>query len=594
MSIQTHKTVETTAQNSSIPKTPLRFIWHVTMQRKWVAFSAIFIVIIASSLSQSTSYLFKLIVDASESGDIEHVLLYALLFPVAVLLVQLMYRASGVLGMHWTLSGKKYAYDVLVAYLLNHSHKYFSDRFAGSLLSKVGNVVSAIESFVPDFLWTHLSALVSFIITAVFIWGADVRSGIFFVTLTVVLIVVNRFFAPKKKELSYRASELGTKLRGTIVDILSNISATRQYVRSKDEYIRVIQASEEHRQANIRNWSYTEKMLFTNTIILFVFSFGIFYFLVQRWVMGDIGTGDFILILALYSQITGTLLFIGRAFNATARSFGEIEEGLAEILQPIEILDTPHAVSLTVKEGVVVWDKVRFQYEDNIVFDNFDLSIKSGERIGLVGSSGAGKTTFVSLLLRQHELSGGLITIDGQNIADVTQDSLRENVAVVPQEPMLFHRSIRENIAYGNPNATDEEIIAVAKKAQAHDFIATLKEGYNTLVGERGIKLSGGQKQRIAIARAMLKDAPILILDEATSALDSESEVAIQKALHELMHGKTVVAIAHRLSTLREMDRIIVLEKGKIIEDGTHDQLTKSGGLYARLWEHQAGGFLQE
>ncbi len=200
----------------------------------------------------------------------------------------------------------------------------------------------------------------------------------------------------------------------------------------------------------------------------------------------------------------------------------------------------------------------------------------------------------MSLLLRQHDIQSGVIEIDGQNIAHVTQDSLREAMAVVPQEPLLFHRTIRENIAYGKSGASDDEIIEVAKKAQAHDFIAELPEGYDTLVGERGVKLSGGQKQRIAIARAMLKDAPILILDEATSALDSESEVEIQKALQALMEGKTVVAIAHRLSTLREMDRILVLENGQIVEDGSHEELTKAGGTYERLWKHQAGGFLQE
>ena len=200
----------------------------------------------------------------------------------------------------------------------------------------------------------------------------------------------------------------------------------------------------------------------------------------------------------------------------------------------------------------------------------------------------------MSLLLRQHELTGGAILIDGQNIATVTQDSLRSAVAVVPQEPALFHRSIRENITYGKPEATQDEVVSVAKKAQAHDFIMSLPEGYDTLVGERGVKLSGGQKQRVAIARAMLKDAPILILDEATSALDSESEVEIQKALHVLMNGKTVIAVAHRLSTLREMDRIIVLEQGKIIEDGTHESLKDAGGTYAKLWSHQAGGFINE
>lgn len=249
---------------------------------------------------------------------------------------------------------------------------------------------------------------------------------------------------------------------------------------------------------------------------------------------------------------------------------------------------------LSQKGGEIKWQDVTFRFGESAVFDRFNLTIAPGQRVGLVGQSGAGKTTFVSLLLRQHELETGSICIDGQDIATVTQDSLRQNIAVVPQEPLLFHRTIRENIAYGKVNATEEEVIEVAKKAQSHDFIMALPEGYDTLVGERGIKLSGGQKQRVAIARAMLKDAPILILDEATSALDSESEVAIQKALHELMVGKTVIAIAHRLSTLREMDRIIVLEKGSIVEDGTHEALTRSGGAYQRLWEHQAGGFLQE
>jgi ABC-type multidrug transport system fused ATPase/permease subunit len=259
-----------------------------------------------------------------------------------------------------------------------------------------------------------------------------------------------------------------------------------------------------------------------------------------------------------------------------------------------EIKDVNDASELKVESGIIEWKNVSFEYGEKRVFDAFDLVIPSGQRVGLVGPSGAGKSTFVSLLLRQHDLSSGTVLIDGQNIAEVTQESLRENIAVVPQEPMLFHRSIRENIAYGKVGATDEEIMTVARLANAHDFIKDLSEGYDTLVGERGVKLSGGQKQRVAIARAMLKDAPVLLLDEATSALDSESEVAIQKALHKLMEGKTVIAIAHRLSTLREMDRIIVLENGKIVEDGSHAALLEYDGVYSRLWKHQAGGFLQE
>jgi ABC-type multidrug transport system fused ATPase/permease subunit len=316
--------------------------------------------------------------------------------------------------------------------------------------------------------------------------------------------------------------------------------------------------------------------------------------MVERWRLDEISTSDVVFVLALLSQLTGTLIFIGRAMTIYARTIGEATEGLEELIVPYEIVDKRNAKRLKVNKGLIEWKEVDFEFGENKVFDTFNLTILPGQRVGLVGHSGAGKTTFVSLLLRQHDVTGGAIEIDGQNIATITQDSLRRAIAVVPQEPMLFHRTIRENIAYGKADATDEEIVEVAKKAQAHDFISLLPEGYNTMVGERGVKLSGGQKQRVAIARAMLKNAPILILDEATSALDSESEVAIQKALHILMEGKTVIAIAHRLSTLREMDRIIVLENGSIVEDGSPESLKSSGGVYQRLWEHQAGGFLVE
>jgi len=578
-----------------IPNSPWGFILFLTGQFKFVAFMSVLVVVTASALSQGSSYFFKLIVDASEVQDVNAVILYATLYPVVILLVQGLYRASGFLGGYWTTAMKKQSNDVLVRYLLSHSHGYFSNRFSGSLLSKVGNVVAAMDQFVPDILWTHLTALVSFGVTAYFILSADQYSGLLFVALVITLLGVNRLFAKEKKRISFEASESSTKLRGLVVDVLSNMSATRQYVRTNDEIDRVEGASERVRKAGLQNWHYTEKMLLTNTVIIFIFTFGIFRLLVAEWQSGVLGTGDFVFILALYSQITGTLMFIGRAFNQMARSFGEMEEGLTEILLPYEIVDMRGASALAVTEGMIDWKDATFTYGQGDVFKNFNLTIQGGERIGLVGGSGAGKTTFVSLLLRQHELTGGEICIDGQSIRSVTQDSLREHIAVVPQEPMLFHRSIRENIAYGKPGATMDEIIEVARKAEAHDFIMSLKEGYDTMVGERGVKLSGGQKQRIAIARAILKNAPILILDEATSALDSESEVAIQKALHELMEGKTVIAIAHRLSTLREMDRIIVLEEGKVVEDGTHTVLSKKrNGIYARLWKHQAGGFLVE
>jgi ATP-binding cassette, subfamily B, bacterial len=462
------------------------------------------------------------------------------------------------------------------------------------LLSKINNVTSAIDQLIPELLWTHLNALMSFIVTFVFLVMIDPKAATIFLLLLVVLIGFNRMLAEKKTRLAKEAAESSTNLRARIVDVISNVQAVRQYVKRVEEESIIQELSSEIRRTHKESWMYSEKMLFWNTCILFVFSLGMFWLLIMGWQNGTVTTGEVVLILALYSQITGTLIFIGRAFNSTARTIGEMEEGLGELLVPYEIVDVPEAQELIVPEAVIDWKSVSFAFDKKSVFENFSLTIPSGQKVGLVGQSGAGKTTFVSLLLRQHELNSGSILIDNQDIARVTQDSLRKAIAVVPQEPVLFHRTIRENIMYGNSGTTEESMIDVAKKAQAHNFIMELPDGYETMVGERGIKLSGGQKQRIAIARAMLKNAPILLLDEATSALDSESEVAIQKALEILMQGRTVIAIAHRLSTLRKMDRIIVLEKGQIREDGSHEKLVAKNGLYAKLWDHQAGGFLQD
>jgi ABC-type multidrug transport system fused ATPase/permease subunit len=335
-------------------------------------------------------------------------------------------------------------------------------------------------------------------------------------------------------------------------------------------------------------------VLLLNACAVFVFVFTMFIFLVDLWRDGSVTAGDFVLVATLISHLSGTMLFVGRAFNATARSFGELREGLDDIYVSYEITDKMEATDLVVSKGKIEFDTVSFSYHKNQIFNGLSITIEPQQKVGIVGTSGAGKSTLVSLLLRQHDIDGGSIMIDGQDISGVRQDSLRKAVALVPQEPLLFHRSIFDNIAYGANPATLQMVERAAALAHAAEFIKKLPEGYETMVGERGVKLSGGQKQRVAIARAILKDAPILILDEATSALDSESEVHIQAALRELMEGRTVIAVAHRLSTLREMDRIIVIESGVIVEDGTHESLVANNGQYAQLWSHQAGGFIVE
>lgn len=581
-------------QNQTIPQSPLRFFWFATKPHVWWAVAAVVLVATASAASQGSNYFLKLIVDAVEVDNYEAVLWYALAYPVAVFVVQVLFRVSGVLGRNWVVYAKRYVQDELTKYAIGHSHTYFSNRLAGSIMSKVTNVVSSIDTLIPDILWTYITSFVAFLVTFYFIAQADILAGGIFIVLIVVLFYLNRSLAPRKAVYSKSTAEASTVLNGRMIDVFSNIQAVRQFSQTGSEYQQITVATQNLQNERLRNWGYTELMLFLNSVVLFVFSFVMFWLLVQSWQEGNMGTGDFILIISLYAQITGTLIFIGRAFNSTAQAVGEMREGLEDLMQPHEITDSSTAKDLVVSEATIEWNKVNFLFDEKAVFTDFSLNIPAGQRLGLVGQSGAGKTTFVSLLLRQHDIPAGEILIAGRNISTVTQHSLREAIAVVPQEPALFHRSIRENIEYGKPGASMEEIISVAKKAQAHDFISELPEGYDTLVGERGIKLSGGQKQRVAIARAMLKDAPILVLDEATSALDSESEVVIQKALESLMEGRTVIAIAHRLSTLRKMDRIVVMQAGKIIEDGTHDQLSASSGMYQTLWEHQAGGFLQE
>lgn len=588
------QTTEKQTYTGEVPNTPLRFFFFISRPHLvWVVLATL-IVILAAALGQSLSLFFKWIIEAIEQQNVENAIWLGFLYPVAVFVESILWRLSGYTGMFWSNHVRRDTNDVLVSYTLGHGHQYFSNRFAGSLLNKTRNVMNGMETFVHDWLWSILNVLVSIVVTYYFLLTIDIWLGLSFFVFLVILLIANLTLMPHKRKLSQQQANIGSRISGRVADIFGNASVVRQYTGYEREVASMNTLSASWFKAMQRSWAYGETILLVNGLLLFIFFAGSLYYLISNWGGDTATTAEVVFVIALISSLAGRLTFVGRVMVSFARTVGEVKEGLDEIVVSRDVVDNSSAIQMQQIQGKIDWNNVTFEYGENKVFDSFNLTIEAGQRVGLVGPSGAGKTTFVSLLLRQHDLQGGSITIDGQNIAEVTQDSLRENIAVVPQEPLLFHRTIRENIAYGKPDATDEEITEVAKKAQAHDFITALPDGYETLVGERGVKLSGGQKQRVAIARAMLKDAPILVLDEATSALDSESEVAIQQALHELMEGKTVVAIAHRLSTLREMDRILLLEGGSVTEDGTHDKLSRAGGTYQRLWEHQAGGFLQE
>jgi ATP-binding cassette subfamily B protein len=380
---------------------------------------------------------------------------------------------------------------------------------------------------------------------------------------------------------------------GELVDSLSNHSNVRIFGRKSQENLRMMPFFDTQAKAYYSLNIYSIMLYcIQGGLIAIMMGFTVFA-LVKLYGKGLVTIGDFALILGLSMETGHMTWFLMSEVDHFNKAAGKCKQSLISLIVPLEIQDKADTAALNCTHGQITFDNVKFHYKGTEpLFQNKSIEIKAGQKVGLVGYSGGGKSTFVNLILRLYDVTDGAILIDGQDIRDVTQDSLRENIAMIPQDPSLFHRSLMENIRYGRADSTDEEVIEAAKKAHAHEFISTLPQGYDSLVGERGVKLSGGQRQRIAIARAILKNAPILILDEATSQLDSVTESLIQESLWELMQNKTTIVIAHRLSTLLHMDRILVFDKGKINEDGTHSELLAKAGLYTSLWDAQVGGFL--
>jgi ATP-binding cassette subfamily B protein len=380
---------------------------------------------------------------------------------------------------------------------------------------------------------------------------------------------------------------------GELVDSLTNHSNVRIFSSQRYENTRMLPYFDKQKKAYASVYLYSIFMqVIQGGLIAAMFGF-VTYFLVHLYANGLVTIGDFALILGLSMETGHMMWYTMSEVDEFNKAVGKCKQSLSSLLLPLEIQDKPNAAIFKPKGGHIFFDQVKFHYKGtDPLFQNQSIEIRAGQKVGLVGYSGGGKSTFVNLILRLYDVTAGAILIDGQNICDVTQDSLRANIAMIPQDPSLFQRSLMENIRYGRHDASDFEIIEIAKKAHAHEFIEKLPHGYNSLVGERGVKLSGGQRQRIAIARAMLKNAPILILDEATSQLDSVTESLIQESLWQAMQDKTTIVIAHRLSTLLHMDRILVFHKGKIVEDGTHQELLAKKGRYKELWNAQVGGFL--
>ncbi len=479
------------------------------------------------------------------------------------------------------------------AYVSHHSHAYFSRNFVGGIANRIGDLPrSAI--MILDFTFVNMLPVIFAITISAYLFSQlDLALGsVLFSWLSLHLLICS-FACAKAALLSRDHSEARTRLLGKIVDSLVNNLNVKLYNKFKFELDYISEAQNEERNRNRVTLFFIEKIKVLLSILGFFGVSGLFYLTVRFWQVDRISIGDMVFILNTTLNVLVLLWTATAEMTYLFRELGVIKQALRVVKDPIEIKDVKNATELEVRKGQVEFCKVTFDYKHNDnVFKEKSITIKGGQKIGLVGVSGSGKTTFVHLMLRLFDLNAGSIKIDGQDISKVTLKSLRENISFIPQEPILFHRTIKENIRYGADEATDEEIIQAATKANCHEFISGLELGYDTMVGEKASKVSGGQKQRIAIARAFLQDAPILIMDEATSALDTFTEKQIQESLRTLFKKKTTIIIAHRLSTLQSVDRILVFDKGTIVEDGTHEELLAKDGHYAMLWKMQTLGIL--
>lgn len=484
--------------------------------------------------------------------------------------------------------------------MLGQSLSFYQDEFAGRVSAKVMQTALAVRDTVLTLADMFVYVLVYFITSGVVLVALDSWFLLPFITWIILFGLILRTLIPKLSKTAQRQADARSLMTGRITDAYSNIATVKLFSHGSREATYAKRSMQDFMvtvHAQMRLATSLDTLTYATNILL-TLSTAILGIIL--WKNGQVGVGAIATATAMALRVNGLSRWIMWESARLFENIGTVNDGMNTLTKPHTIVDKPQASPLQVKQGEIKFNDITFAYDPTKpLLNHFNLTIKPGEKVGLIGRSGAGKSTIVNLLLRFYEAQQGEITIDGQNVLNVQQESLRRQIGLVTQDTSLLHRSVRDNIIYGRPNATDEEMVLAAERAEAADFIPFLsdaqgRKGYDAHVGERGVKLSGGQRQRIAIARVMLKDAPILLLDEATSALDSEVEVAIQESLDKMMENKTVIAIAHRLSTIAAMDRLIVLDKGQIVEQGTHAELLELNGLYTKLWNHQSGGFLSE
>lgn len=575
-----------------LPSHPTAFLWRFVRQRRWAFGLLALIVVLAGACSVTVQYAMKLMVDAMTLGAGASVQVWWTLglFLALIAAEAALWRCGGWLGCRNIVAACATLRVELFEHMSHHSTRYFRQHHSGALANRISSTASAAGAIYGAIVWSIVPPCVDFLGAVVVLSTVDWRMAAALLGFVLVLAAIIISFGVRGRSLHEQYGEQAAYVGGEIVDAISNIWAVQAFSAQARERARLEKALGEEARAQRRSWMYVEKARVIHDACLWLVAGAMLLWVLRAWEVGLASPGDVVVVSALTFRILHGSRDLALALVGTAQQFGVIAEMLRLVGRPHSVPDVPGAKPLHAPAGAIAFEDVNYTYPGgNHALRGITLSIRPGLKVGLVGASGAGKSTLLSLLQRSDEPQQGRILIGGQNIREVTLESLKSTISVVPQDVSLFRRTIMENIRYGRPEATEEEVIAAARQAHCDPFIQRLPEGYATLVGERGALLSGGERQRIGIARAFLKDAPILLLDEATSALDSYSEQLIKEALAELMRRRTVVAVAHRLSSLTRYDRIVVVDAGRIVEDGPLDELLAARGPLRALWDLQVG-----
>ena len=579
----------------------LRVLWAHTARFKGLFWSAVFFNVLVYVFEIVTPLWYKKLFDTLAGGS---ALSTAVGLLVSILVTILILKFASWLARRISVYAINHLEPKVMAgltqtsfdYLLGHSYSFFVNNFSGAFVRRINRLPRAFEQIADNIFFNLLPLVITLAGILIVLFSRYPTLGLAFSIWLVVMVTVQIVVARWKQRYNIAMSEKDSQVTGVLSDAITNDVTIKLFNGDRHERSLVKKVTDELLALRVFTWTFDEIINAIQGAVMISIEFVIFFLAIKLWKLGQVSIGDFALLQAYLITAIDKVWDFGNVLRRMYEAFADATEMVDILNTPHEIKNAPGATKLAVTDGVIEFRNVHFAFhETRQVLHDFSLTVAGGEKIALVGPSGAGKTTVVKLLFRFFDVTENEVLIDGQNIAHVTQESLREHIALVPQEPILFHRTLMENIRYGRRDATDAEVVEAGKLAHCHEFISQFPQGYETFVGERGVRLSGGERQRVAIARAILKNAPILVLDEATSSLDSESESYIQEALSTLMQGKTVIVIAHSLSTIMKMDRIVVIEDGRVVATGTHQELlTQENGLYKKLWEIQAGGFIKD